>query len=209
MELRKDWSLAYFLYYICQIGYWLILINVIIHTTTTIILQNYEAPYIHDIPVTLHIDDFDDYREFELDNVNINLPSRVVAKIGMEISFTDYPFAFVYYNGLKLLHAGVFFFGLYFFSKVLKNVAEGDPFHQDNPKYLYIVGWILFLSSIAAVLLAYAPLPVLDQVTLPQGYDFSSIKIMKDYSLPGIFLIVLAYVFKEGTRIYEEQKLTV
>jgi hypothetical protein len=31
----------------------------------------------------------------------------------------------------------------------------------------------------------------------------------KDFMLAGIFIIVLGYVFKEGARIYEEQKLTV
>jgi hypothetical protein len=42
-----------------------------------------------------------------------------------------------------------------------------------------------------------------------QGLEINWLPKDNNLILAGIFIIVLGYVFKEGTRIYEEQKLTV
>jgi hypothetical protein len=211
MEFKKDWSLAYFLYYICQIGIWLTIINAVIMISLNFnLFISEDGTYlVHSVPVVLNIDGLDGLDDIETDDVNINIYNTLKANVGIRASFQDHFLAFLFYNGLKAYSTILILVVLYFFAKVLRNVAEGNPFDITNSKYLYIIGWTLFLTSALNVFMGFLPLPLLDSLSLPDGYEFSSLQGLDDFMLIGIFIIVLGYVFKEGNRIYEEQKLTV
>lgn len=211
MEFKKDWSLAYFLYYICQIGIWLTIINAVI--MLMINSSNYVSEdgtyFIHSIPVVLNIEGLDSLNDIEIDDATVNIYNTLKANIGIQASFQDHLPAFLFYSGLKAYSTILVLVVLYFFAKVLRNVAEGNPFDITNSKYLYIIGWTLFLTSALNIFISFLPLPLLDSISLPKGYEFSSLQGLEDFMMIGIFIIVLGYVFKEGNRIYEEQKLTV
>lgn len=211
MEFKKDWSLAYFLYYICQIGIWLTIINAVIMLMFN--SSNYISEdgtyFIHSIPVVLNIEGLDSLDDIQTNDATVNIYNTLKANIGLQASFQDHLPAFLFYNGLKAYSTILVLVVLYFFAKVLRNVAEGNPFDITNSKYLYIIGWTLFLTSTLNIFIRFLPLPLLDSISLPEGYEFSSLQGFPDFMMIGIFIIVLGYVFKEGTRIYEEQKLTV
>lgn len=211
MEFKKDWSLAYFLYYICQIGIWLTVIDALIMIlfNSSQYVSEDGTYFIHSVPVTLNIDGVESLDDIVRENVRINIYNPVKANIAINASFQEYLPAFLFYYGLKAYSTILIVVILFFFGKVLKNVAEGNPFDITNSKYLYIIGWTLFLTSALNIFIQFLPLPLLDSLSLPEGYEFSSIQGFEDYMMIGIFVIVLGYVFKEGTRIYEEQKLTV
>lgn len=211
MKLRKDWSLAYFLYYMCRIGMWLIVINAItlLFINSSIFLSEDGTYFIHSVPVSLSVDGVESLDDIESKNTSIRIYDTVKANIGIQATFEEHLPAYLFYNGLKVYSTLLLFFVLFFFAKVLKNVAEGNPFHLTNSKYLYIIGWTLFLSSILNIFIRFLPLPLLSSLSLPEGYEFSSLLGSPDFTYVGIFIIVLGYVFKEGARIYEEQKLTV
>lgn len=164
---------------------------------------------IHTVPVTLNVEGVQGLDEIEGKNVSINIYNTVKANIGIQANFEDHLSAFLFYNGLKAYNTILVLVVLFFFAKVLRNVAEGNPFDITNSKYLYIIGWTLFLTSALNIFIRFLPLPLLDSISLPEGYEFSSLQGFEDFMMIGIFIIVLGYVFKEGTRIYEEQKLTV
>ena len=209
MKLKKDWSLAYLLYYICQIGYWLILINILVQMIVTVMIGTGSTFYVHDIPVRMNMNEINQLDEIQHENVTINIYSSMSATIGVKSTSESNIWAFIYFNGLKVIEAAVYFIVLFFFAKVLKSVAEGRPFESGNSKFLYIIGWTLFMSSILNILIGFIPIPILDEISVATPFEFTSVRAISDYMLEGIFIIVLGYVFKEGARINEEQKLTV
>jgi len=209
MKLKKDWSLAHFLYYLCWIGYWAIILNIILKIFVTVSFSQIGTYYIDDLHVNLKVEHFDQYRDIELEDLSVMIPEVLEARVGISTSLSNNTGAFLFYLGLILIEQIIYFFILFLFSKMLKNVAEGRPFAEKNPTYLFAIGWILFLSSIANIGISFLPMPLLQEGFLSEEYSFSSLHFMRDYMLEGIFIIVLGYVFKEGARIYQEQKLTV
>ncbi|MAO66713.1 MAG: hypothetical protein CL666_17100 [Balneola sp.] len=210
MELRKDWSFAYFLYYLCQIGFWLFLFNACLMLVNTSIsfFQEDDTFFIHDVSIIMDINNLETATEVK-DPLNVNIYSTARASAGISGSFEENAAVFFYYYGLELYKYLILLISLYLLSKFLRLVAEGDPFNSKNPKYLYIIGWTLFLSSALNILIMYMPFPLLESLQIQHGFEITGISPFRDYMLEGIFIIVLGYVFKEGTRIYEEQKLTV
>lgn len=216
MELRKDWSLAHFLLYICQIGYWLIVTNVVLQLLLSIGFVSDNQVVLDDIPVHIELQQFEEYNDVEASNVRLNIPDRMESKVQISGSFDEVRSAYFFYNGLKLYESAVFFIILFMLSKVLKSVADGKPFESRNPFYLYVIGWTLIISSVINLFIQFiflAPsfsLPVLGSLSLPENIKIPSLNMFgENFMIAGIFIIVLGYVFKEGTRIYNEQKLTV
>ncbi|MBO6584663.1 MAG: DUF2975 domain-containing protein [Gracilimonas sp.] len=216
MKLRKDWSLAYLLLYICQIGYWLIIISVALELFISFAQLSGNHIVIRDVSVNLELRQFEEYNDIELDNIRLNIPERMTSDLQISGPYEEVKGGFYFFNGLKLYENTVFFLMLFLFSKVLRNVAEGDPFHAKNPSYLYMIGWTLIISSLINISFQFLnmghfiSLPLLSDLSLPEGIDITSLDMFgKDFMIAGIFNIVLGYVFKEGARIYEEQKLTV
>jgi hypothetical protein len=165
--------------------------------------------YIPDIPVRMNMSEINGFDEIQYEDVTVSLYSNMNATIGLKSTSEGNLWAFIYYNGLKVFEAAIYFIALFYFAKVLKSVAEGRPFESGNSKFLYVIGWTLFTSSILNIVIGFAPMPILDEISVATSFEFTTVRAISDYMLEGIFIIVLGYVFKEGSRIYEEQKLTV
>jgi|AntRauTorckE6833_2_1112554.scaffolds.fasta_scaffold04901_7 hypothetical protein len=216
MEFRKDWSLAYFLLYMCQLGYWMIVINIGILGVDLFMSFSNNSVIIDNIPVHLELEQFEEYKDVEFENTYLNISERMSTDIHISGSYDDVENAFFFYNGLKIYENAVFFILLFFFAKVLRNVAEGSPFHAKNSTYLSTIGTILL--AVGAINFSFQflntghfiSLPILNNLGFPDGIDIIYLDLFgKDFIFAGIFMIVLGYIFKEGTRIYQEQKLTV
>lgn len=206
MKFRKDWSLAYFLYYICQIGYWIILINIVVQMIVAVSIGTGSTYYFTDIPVRMDMSEIEELDEIQYEEVTVNLYSGMNATIGVKSPSEGNLWAFIYYNSLKVIEAAIYFIVLFYFAKVLKSVAEGRPFESGNPKFLYIIGWTLFISSILNIVIGYAPMPILDEISNATSFEFTSVRAISDYMLEGIFIIVLGYVFNEGARYLRRTK---
>ena len=213
MELRKDWSLAYFLLYLCQISYWLIVISVGIELVMSATQLSNEHIVLTDIPVNLELQQFDQYDDLEVAGVMLNISERMSSEMHLSGPYNKIKEAFFVFNGLKIYKNSIFFMLFFLLSRVLKNVAQGNPFHPNNSSYFSIIGLILSLSGGTNIAFQFLnaghliSLPIINDIGLP---EITSLNLFgKDFILAGIFFIVLGYVFKEGTRIYEEQKLTV
>lgn len=215
MKLKKDWSLAYFIYYICLISYWVIIISVCLEIFISIGHVTNNKVLIRDIPVNMELEQFEPHRDIEFSSYYINIPERVTSDLHISGEYEEVKRAFWFYNGFKLYENIVYFILLFLLSKVLKNVAEDDPFHSKNPSYLYTIGWVLFMTAVINIiiqylLINYVSIPLFSDLTLSNGIAITSYDLFGDgFIEAGIVIIVLGYVFKEGARIYEEQKLTV
>lgn len=208
MKLKKDWSLAYFLYYIFKITFWLYLVTIcleILNTSTSGSVFSLQP-----IPVQVEIDELKGVNDIRTENISVNIYDAMRGSMSIDARISDYPGAFFYYFGIGFFNWLVLLIGLYFGGELFKKVAEGDPFSAQNPRYLFIIGWSFIIPSAIYVALAYLPIPLIEGLDLPPGIEVKRILYNQDWHLiSGIVSIVFGYVFKEGARIYEEQKLTV
>jgi len=175
-----------------------------------------ERVIIRDVPVYIELQQFDGYKDVELEEAYLSIPERMSSELNISGQYSEVKSAFFFFNGFKLYENGVFFILLFLFSKVLRNVAEGEPFHSRNSFYFSVIGLTLFASAFINLAFQFLnhghffSLPLLESLDLPEGIEITSLNMFgDDFILAGIFFVILGYVFKEGTRIYEEQKLTV
>lgn len=107
-----------------------------------------------------------------------------------------------------LTFAGIVLF-LFLLSQVLRSVTQDDPFDERNFSRLFYMGiigiFVPIIRTLHSVVLAgfvtYDPKLLGYEV----GPSFMSLWLMSI----GILVLVLSFFFKETSRIYEEQKLTV
>lgn len=98
---------------------------------------------------------------------------------------------------------------LFLLSQVLRSVFKENPFDEKNFKRLFYMGiiWIflpvvrMLHSMVLAGFITYNPRFLGYEITP----NFQSLWLV----LIGIFILTLSFFFKETSRIYEEQKLTV
>ena len=213
MSLKKDWTFAHFLAYIFKISFWLILASVIIQSTVPLITTiSNDKSFVtgYPIPIRMDVPAFNHFRTIDTDEVAITINNSVSGTMLMEANLSENLYAFLFYNGVIYLRWAAILIALFFGERLFKNIATGDHFNVKNPKYLFIVGLTLVIASIAYSLLYFVPLPLINEMKQPDFVTIKSIMMAdNNFMLVGIACIVFSYVFKEGTRIYEEQKLTV
>lgn len=210
MKLRKDWSLAYFLYYTCWIGYWSIGLYLIITIASTIIVSSDGYTRLLDLPVVIEVAEFSGFEDLKMTTASINLPEQFPIDIDIKVLTDEHGFKIIFLFLIQSLSSFALIAVLFLLSSIFKNVAEENPFNPENPKKLFYCGVITFIIGSINIVLFFIPIPLLQELNLPAGYKIQHLSSPTDILLLiGITFIVLAYVFKEGVRIHEEQKLTV
>lgn len=210
MKFKKDWSLAYFLYYTCWIGYWSIGLYLIVSIASTIIVSSDGYTRLLDLPIILEVEEYSELNELELPTASINIPEQFPIDIDIKAQTNEHGFDIMLLFLIQSLSSFSLIAVLFLLSSIFKNVAEEDPFNQDNPKNLFYCGVITLATGCINIVLFFTPVPLLQELSLPAGYQIQHLSSPTDILLLiGITFIVLAYVFKEGARIHEEQKLTV
>lgn len=212
MKLKKDWSLEYLMYYLFRISFWTYLIMIFTQIVLpTYIFRNEDSIMtLEPIPVLLNIEQLSSYNDIKNENLTINIKDNAIGSVYIKANLKHHLPELLYYTGIQFFNIIILLMVLHYGSKLLKNVALGDPFNDQNPTYLFTVGWVMFLGSIVFMIISYLPLPLFDSLQLPEGVIVKSIAIDdRGFMASGILAIVFGYVFKEGTRLYEEQKLTV
>ncbi len=94
---------------------------------------------------------------------------------------------------------------------ILETLADGDPFVPENAPRLTRIALamgVLEVFRLIALLVIDATMDMGRQIGSDQAYEVS---IMPNIALWGavIVLLILAQVFKEGTRLREEEKMTI
>ena len=208
--LKSDWSLAYFLYYISRIMAWLYIVTIAVQLTTTITMFTSEGRYFALLqnPVSLTVENFSETTSFETNSVKGNLTNRVEGTANLMLKKSSVEPAAYLLMLFDYLDYGILAFGLFLFSGIMKSVTEKEPFRQKNTRRLYIIGVMVLLAPFYIALKQWLVTSLI-KGSYFQGLEINWLPKDNNLILAGIFIIVLGYVFKEGTRIYEEQKLTV
>lgn len=208
--LKNDWSLAHFLYYISRIMAWLYILTIIVELTTMITMFNSESSYFALIqkPVSLTVENFSETTSFETNSVKGYLTDHVegTANLMLKKSSVE-PTAYLLIL-FDYLDYGALIFGLFIFSGIMKSVTEKEPFRQKNIRLLYTIGVMVMLAPFYFALKQWM-ITSLIRGSYLQGIELNWFPKDTNLILAGILIIVLGYVFKEGAKLYEEQKLTV
>ncbi|MBO6535640.1 MAG: DUF2975 domain-containing protein [Balneolaceae bacterium] len=210
MKLKKYLSISYLLYFSFAvtfiflagvngylmfqktIGFWQPT-NVIVGTTPVLLSNNHDATTSFE------------HEELTVSIINSNSAQVVVYGNPLENSG-----AYIYHSFVIFIEKISFLFALFWGALLFKNLGDENYFDSKNTRYLFLIGWTLFLTSIFYEVLNFLPQPILDA----QPFIEEGIVIFERYSTEyhmaiGLMSIVFGYVLKEATRIHEEQKLTV
>lgn len=218
MKFKKDWSLAYFLYYMSLLGcigiVWTF-INLI--SIQFIVLDHIPTITLAQVPVSVVIQDRESPNTWEssgniisVEDLDFRFTSRSKSFVWIMGNAREHLGATLFFNGIWFLEKLTLFLLFFFGSRILKNVAEKDPFNSSNSRYFFTSGFLMAGCGILDIILKIIPVPLLDTLEFPPHVRILNVDFFEDYFLiAGILLIVFGYVFKEGTRIHEEQKLTV
>jgi len=210
MKLKKDWTWAHFLYYLTLIGCTLLILSIFSNLFTFYSFKQEGKFVVLDIPVTINTKQSEILEKVETENLRINLPHRIHTIIDVYTDRKNLSFSAYYLYLVTFFKKTLDIAFLFILSRLLKNVANSQPFHSKNLHYLFYMGWILIVTSAIHTVLQYLPIPYISDLTFSSGIQISSLRVFGgDFFLGGILVIVLGYVFKEGARIHQEQKLTV
>jgi hypothetical protein len=188
----------------------LYVVTIAVQVTTTVMMFNSEDRYMSFIqnPVSISIEGFSESSAFETNSVKGHLASRMdaTANLGLKKSSVE-PAAYVLLLFSYIDYAALAF-ALFLFSAIMKSVTENEPFRHKNSQRLYIIGSLVMAAPLYFALKQWAVISLIKSSYLEE-IELNWYPDDLNLILAGILIIVLGYVFKEGTRIYEEQKLTV
>lgn len=210
MKLKKDWSLAYFLYYMTRIT---VVMTLLFLVTILFMYLQTGSELIVVIPQTdpmVQIKNLDiDSNQLQSNTSNFIMPMLLYSRV----SIMNLEGEFGQYNA-KIYVARLFKFTtllifLVLLSRIFKSVVDKNPFDQQNPTRLFKMGGLIIGFSLFDGLLSYTISSALNDIGFSSELEFQPVFSFDQYFYIGLILILLGYVFKEGARIHEEQKLTV
>jgi hypothetical protein len=210
--LENDWSLTQFLYYMAQIAAWTCVLAIILQISVPIIfhLTSGDVISFHQAQVVFSSEGLAEAANFETETAEGRWGDTMEGNLTLMVKKgAQGPAAYLLLL-VKVLFNATLAYGFYLLSKILKEVIEGAPFTEENTRRLYIIGWMIILSPIFTIVERWILLFLIDANEL-QGVEFPNPFLHINYGIVmlGILVIVLGYIFKEGSRIYQEQLLTV
>lgn len=210
MKLKSDWSLSYFLHYFCWLSYWIIAIAFLTQVLTSILINAKGYTRIHEVPVNIYSTSLEAYNDIDSESIKVQIPKTMQTLVSVSADTGQHGRGILVLYAIKTFHAVLLFLTFFILSRVFKNVAMNNPFHPKNSRHLFTIGWIFIVTGIIAVVIGFLPVPLIGTVNTQSSFKIISLNLRGDmYILFGIVTTVFSYIFKEGARIYEEQKLTV
>lgn len=208
--LKNDWTLAHFLYYITQFSYIGIVVYVMITSAMLIILWQNGTPGSHPIPVQIEVEQFTEYNSYEMANMNFYFTEELDGSIRLSSSKASSAWPIFGFFMISLFKYAILFSILFLLNRIIKTVIDEEPFIEKNATYLFATGWVLVLTPVAYYIFNYFAQSYFAQLSFPDGFRITSLdNYGEPFIIAGIFMFILGYVFREGNRLYEEQKLTV
>jgi len=210
MKLKKDWSLAHFLYY----NVWIIITGLIvsfISINSTYLTGGISffinAPY-SDPMVQVDSEELIT-TDFLVNDEHYLMPIQVKGRFlvnNSESSFATKNLLLIVVRFLKMSILVAFF---YLLARILKSVIKENPFDPLNSKRLLIMGGLLVFHAIFTFGHALFVADIFSSLqvdpTLSFKADFESVNSI----FFGLLVMLLGFIFRKATEIHQEQKLTV
>jgi len=206
-----NWRISRFLIYIVQFArfitlFWLMMYPVVL------LLQIFDltAVSIFKLDMTVHLQGLNNYYEFY--GQQYPLMHNQVATL--EFTPLGYPMEnkWLYYLAYSMQMGlyGAIFYGLTLVKNILSSLKNKNPWNKENSSNLTIVGYLLIIALPYMYTIDWLAYLIAQELNLPSKINLlPPISPKWELALAGFIVLLVAHLFKEGTRIYEEQKLTV
>lgn len=157
------------------------------------------------VPVSLTIDDA------RVTAPALGIDRAEVRDLRGSLRFPVHRGSFFFANCVLLMLAiGMFLWLTTELQRVLRTVRDGQPFTPANARRIRRIGWIVIAGEFARTAIIYFENSYAAAYFTAEGFRFA---IHPDFSiaalLEGCIILVIAEVFRVGTRLDEEQSLTV
>lgn len=210
MKLKKDWSLRHTLYYLT----WFFTIGLALNFfTVTSMYLTAGTDYFLSAPGFDPLIGIDsrgmDLPDYETTEQNFLMIFDVYVRpllMSKSDAFKSWNLAVLGARALKFITLFTFFL---FLTKIFRSIADENPFDGNNPKRLYFMGALLMLLPLVNLLHSWTIIQILSTQTYSADLTFKPLVQYDLHFFIGMVILLLGYVFKEGARIHEEQKLTV
>lgn len=210
MKFKKDWSLAHFLYY----NVWIIIIGIVVSFISIgSVYFTAGSDFFINAPYSDPMVQVDSKElistDFLVNEKHYLMPIQVKGRFlvnNSESIFAKKNLLLIVVRFLKMLILVAFF---YLLARILKSVITENPFNPLNSKRLLIMGGLLVFHALVAFGHALFVADIFSSLqvdpTLSFKADFESVNSI----FFGPLVMLLGFIFREATRIHEEQKLTV
>lgn len=206
---KNERSIAGFLLFFAQLAWAIYLISLFIYSIFFLIEVFIGTPMgVIDLSARIYIQDFTEIiSNSETDRIfDKAFFETNVNTLGIEITNKwSYYLALAMTVGLN----GIALYGLSLLKRILESLQREQPWDQKNSKNLRIIGYLMVLAVPYKYGIGWLSYLTIQQLTLPESISLLWPPIAWEIGLAGLAVILVAYIFEEGTRLYEEQKLTV
>lgn len=212
MKLKKDWSFSHFLYYIT----WFALIGLVLNFII-FFGMNYmtDDSFFTNLPVIDPMTEVEPENFVSEDNLRVGeeynflTPLRIHASFMVQNNYPDFSAQITKVHAVRILRMLILAAFLFFLTRIIKSVIRENPFEQQNSVRLYFMGGLLIFLALVDVLHGYLIASALSTLPMENPLNFRPVIEIDVLFFFGLIFLLLGFVFKEGFRIYEEQKLTV
>lgn len=209
--LKNNWNLSRFLIYIVQFARFIILFWLLMYPVV-LLLQIFDltAISIFKLDMTVHLQGLNNYYEF----YGQQYPLMYNQVVTLEFTPLGYPIEnkWIYYLAYSMqigLYIAIFY-GLTLIKNILSSLKRNQPWNKENSSNLRIVGYLLIIALPYMYAIDWLAFLIAQGLNLPSKINLlPPISPKWELALAGFIVLLVAHLFKEGTRIYEEQKLTV
>jgi hypothetical protein len=147
--------------------------------------------------------------DFLVNDEHYLIPLQVKARFlvnNSDNSFESKNLLLISVRFLKMIILVAFF---YLLSKILKSVTKDNPFNPLNSRRLIAMGGLLVVQALIAFGHAFFVVHIFSTLQIEPALEFRPDFESVNSIFFGLLIMLLGFVFREATRIHEEQKLTV
>lgn len=205
LKLKNDWTLAHFFQYVSIISAVLIGINLVVYFIMFVVTDS-----ISTLPINIKPSEADQVEMISTEMANIYSSSSVEGTVYLYGSDSLPSFTMYSLWIAETLKWILFIVILILSWKIFQSIADNQPFSEKNYKRLFVIGWIFIVAELYGHARGHYLARLLNDAQISDSVQFlPSAGGLVNLFLVGMLIIVIGYVFKEGHRIFEEQKLTV
>ena len=206
--LKKEGRIAGFLYFFALIAWGIYFISIVSGSLMLVFdIFTGEQDFL-ELPTRIYIhDSFEAFANGE----TANILSSSVLETSTSTEGIEFPNKWCYYLASLLTIGlnGIVLYGLTLLGHILRSLRRQDPWSDQNSKNLRMIGYLMLFTVFYKYGIGWLSYLMIKQIQLPTSISLIWPPVAWELGLAGLAVILAAYIFEEGTRLYEEQKLTV
>lgn len=208
--IKDDWSTAGFLNFFAQLAWAAYLLILIIYTAMYLLhLFGVFPGVLWDLSVRVSLENFE--QVFGINESGVNVFTNSSMSVNLSSLNEAYQSSWLYHLAviLKLGLYGAALYGLTLVKRILKSIMDKKPWQEQNTKRLNIIGYLMVLAVPYNYGIGWMTYLLVQSTELPENVSLLWPIFHLEIGLAGVVVGLVAYLFNEGIKLHEEQKLTV